>query len=189
MNVHCWAPLLLCVVGTLYAGDSPLRPGLGEVPGTYDVRICKGSCSDAKPDDVVVRGFVVLESKEFDVAEIMEPIRSVFDYGYSWDDKPSGCFVLETLKQNRTYAGITDIGFTHWSWYKGELRFGLYSSPDAWYTTHVTMSEDGFTGQGVSSGAGVAAPPDWGTDVVVGRRTGPQDRMKCIRVAIQRLPK
>jgi len=180
--------MLFTVASAAAAADAPTHPCEGDVPGSYELLICKGPCSFAAAGNVLVRGFVVLEAAEFEEAEILEPVRRVFDFGYSIIGNPRGCFVLDTLEENRTYAGIIEIGFTRWSWMDGKLHFELYASPDAWYHTHVSMAAEGFRGQGTSSGVGMAAP-GWPPDVVIGRRTGPPDRMKCIQAAMKRLPK
>ncbi len=180
---------LATLITTAHAGDAPTHPCEGEVPGSYDLLVCKGPCSFTSADNVLVRGFVVLEADEFEVSEVIEPIRQQFDYGYAWAGNPRGCFVLETLERNRTYAGIIPLGFSRWSWRNSELRFELYASPDAWYNTQLNVTADGFKGRGVSSGVGAAAPPGWLPDLVIGRRTGPPDRMKCIQAAVARLRK
>jgi hypothetical protein len=179
---------IIALVGTVYAADGATSPCEGDVAGSYDLLVCKGACDFSSPKNVLVRGFVILEAEEFSTSEIMEPIRQVFGFGYSFAQDPRGCFVLETLEQNRTYAGIIPIGFTAWSWQDRSITFELYASPDAFYTTWVKLTKEGFSGQGASSGVGAAAP-GWSPDIVIGRRIGPPERMKCIKEAILRLPK
>jgi len=119
---------------------------------------------------------------EFDPGEVPESLRSAFESGYMYDAAPTGCFVLETVQAERTYAGIDAIGFLRWFGTSESVRFNLYASSDAGYKATVAFSRAGFTGKGVSWGAGVAAP-GFGPDALSGRRLGPPEVERCVEAA------
>jgi hypothetical protein len=157
-------------------GDTP------SVPGTYEVFVCRPECDLAAPEKALVRGIVVLMPGEFDPSEIPEPELESFRYGYAYDASPTGCFALDTLQAERTFAGINRVGFLRWFGSYESVRFDLYASADAGYKATVAITRDGFSGKGSSWGAGVAAP-GYGPDVVVARRTGPPDLERCVTAA------
>jgi len=153
--------------------------------GTYDLLVCKGPCSFAGPANVVVKGTLVLADEAFGIAAINDfsPVR--FQYAYSIGGDPNGCFVLEIIKNDQTYAGLITYGLTLWHGKSGQVDFDLYSSPDAWHAGSVTLTAAGFEGKGQSGGVG-AAEPHLGPDVIMGRRVGPANLGRCITAASER---
>ncbi len=162
-------------------------PGSVCVPGsgTYDVLVCKGPCSFAGPTNVVVKGTLVLTDEPFAIAAINDFSPARFEYAYTIGGDPNGCFVLDTIKSDQTYAGLITYGLTFWFGKSDQVNFDLYASPDAWHVASVTLSPTGFEGKGQSGGVG-AAEPHLGSDVVVGRRLGPANLGKCIAAAGER---
>src|SRR5437867_4643231 len=132
---------MLAVVTVLVILAQPSNAGEPDVAGTYEIQICRPACDSDATTNLLVRGLVVLESKEFSPSDIPESERKVFEYGYGYDALPNGCFVLETIQREHTYAGIDAIGFTRWVVAPQGVRLDLYSSPDAGYRAKVQVTE------------------------------------------------
>jgi len=155
---------------------------LSEAPGTYELLVCKGPCSFESSTNIVVKGVLVLTAANFEPDALNPFVPEPFEYAYSFNDDPNGCFVVDTLVQNKTYAGIIELGMTHWSDYADQIRFSLYTSPDAWHHVTATLTHDGLAGTGGSSGAGVAAP-GYDRDIIIARRVGPPNLDRCVEAA------
>jgi hypothetical protein len=163
------------------------------VSGTYDILVCKGACGFDTLENVVVRGFLILEAQPFQPPNAPERPFEVFgarNLLLRMAGPTNACFVLETLERNRTYAGLIPVGFTSWSSDGDTVIIQLYASPDAGHTVTVTLSAQGFRGTGTSSGGGGGAPPLWWQpDLIVGRRTGPANTSTCTKAEEQRAPR
>jgi hypothetical protein len=152
---------------------------LGEAPGTYELLVCKGSCTFDNPTNVVVRGVLFLTAVPF-VPEALSPFSpKAFEYAYGYDAEPNGCFVLDTVAKGKTFAGLIELGMTAWTEHSDQLRIPLYASADAWHSMAVRLTRDGFEGTGKSVGAGAAAP-GYDTDHVIARRIGPPNLDQCV---------
>lgn len=161
---------------------------LSEVPGTYELLVCKGSCSFESSTNVVVKGVLVLTAASFK-PEALSPFGpKPFEYAYFFADDPNGCFVVSTLVQDKTFAGLIELGMTHWSDYADKIHFSLYASADAWQVVTAGLTHDGLSGTGQSSGVGLAEP-NYDRDVIVARRTGPPNLDRCVEAAWERDPK
>src|SRR5262245_13460898 len=99
--------------------DIPSDP----VPGTYEILICKRACSFTDITNVVVRGEVVLFPTELTAAELDQFRLRGFEFTYYTYESPNGCFVLDTIEHQRTYAGIDPRGVMSWSIRDGVLQF------------------------------------------------------------------
>jgi hypothetical protein len=137
--------------------------------GTYDLLICKGSpCSFAERANVVRSGVIVFLDRAMkgkDVAR-MDP---AYDFRR---EKANACFVL-------TYPIPQVHGATAWSLDGKTLSFILMRSKDSWYSVRVDRRGDMLSGVGNIWSAGVAPPPGFVTDTVVGRWRGTADISAC----------
>ena len=96
----------IIITAALLAIPGPDHPNHAElatsqVPGTYDVLICKGSCAFGSAENVLVRGTVVLKHEPYSQSEFPERARKNFRSGFSLVGPTNGCFVLETLEKGR----------------------------------------------------------------------------------------
>jgi hypothetical protein len=139
------------------------------VAGTYDLLICKGKCSFTERSNVLRTGVIVLfdrAMKRNDVARI-DP--TYLDFRY---DEAKACYLL--IYPTRQASGVTA-----WLLDRHTLSFTLMHSPDSWYSVRVERQGDLLSGVGNLWSAGVAPPPDFVPDTVVGRRRGPADISMC----------
>jgi hypothetical protein len=178
MYVSRWlAVLVMGCCGSAFG--EPATTVVPDVAGAYEVRICKGPCEQGT---LLVRGYLSLEGEWFEKTLVPEPERKVLDYRWFMRDKARGCFVLERVNGERTYAGIVPVGYTSWSLHEGVVRFNLFMCADAWYDAEVTLTPEGFRGKGYSWGHGDEAV-GWGADTVEGKRIGDADLGPCIAAA------
>jgi hypothetical protein len=140
------------------------------VAGTYDLLICKGECSFTERRNVLRTAVIVL----FDRAMRREDVARI-DPAYvdSRQGKARACYLLNY--PNRQAAA----GVSAWMLDRHTLSFTLVHSPDSWYSVRVERNGDLLSGVGNFWSAGVAPPPDFIPDTVVGRRRGPADVAAC----------
>ena len=154
--------------------------------GTYELIVCKSTCSFENSQAAIARGVVVL----FDNPLAQTDVEKLDPFHFAEPNEViRACYAGEEFKDAQTYAFGTNIGTTSWS-QKGTgavLTFSLMRSIDAGYSVDVRCSDNGFSGKGTSWGAGVAAPR-YGPDVVVGRRIGSADMAACTKTSVQSAP-
>ena len=150
--------------------------------GTYEILICKGTCSFTERANVVVQGVLVWMPDSLAATEVRDLRTHGFERVHYSDEKPNACFALHTVVKDRTYAGLVRTGITSWSLEGSKLRIGFYSSPDAGYVATIRFIGEHLEGDGDSWG-GAEDEPHLGRDVVVGRRVGAAFPMKCIDAA------
>src|SRR3989441_13175847 len=85
------------------------------------------SCSFAGPTNVVVKGTLVLTDEPFAIAAINDFSPARFEYAYTIGGDPNGCFVLDTIKSDQTYAGLITYGLTFWFGKSDQVNFDLYA--------------------------------------------------------------
>ncbi len=153
--------------------------------GTYDVLVCKGPCSFEVSTNVVAKGVLVLANASFAPKSLNQRSVLPFERAYGIGGDPNGCFVLDTVQENRSYAGLIEVGMTLWRTGLGRVQLELYTSPDAGYFATLTLTSDGFRGEGGSSGGGPAETVP-GPDILIGKRIGPGDVDACVRAAAER---
>jgi hypothetical protein len=101
---------------------------------------------------------------------------------YFGDQPVRACYVVKRDFEAQSYAGIEETGVTAWLITGHTLEFELFRSPDAGYSVEVERTGDLLAGTGRSWGAGMGAPPpEYGPDLVFGRRRGPPDISVCTR--------
>lgn len=188
MTRDCWLAgfglfLGSCGMATRHAPDQSATG----TAGTYEVRICRGPCDQGRPDSSMVTGTLVLEATRYPLSELPASVVSHLEKHdfiltvIDSDRSPNACFVLNRVRQPRTYAGLTKNGVTTWEADSvGTYRFPLYHSPDAGYVVHVTVDGGELRGRGRSWGVGDARV-DLPMDSIYGRRVGPPDRGICVR--------
>lgn len=141
----------------------------GNVPGTYEILVCRGGCGRGDVEHAYVRGTVILTASQLGDAGT---------YALGWGP-PNGCFELQQVQDlGDSYAGIIVAGFIHWTQQGDTIRFPIYQSPDAGYDIELSRSDSGLIGWGNSWGAGVVeihAP----RDSIWTRRMGPPDPTQC----------
>jgi hypothetical protein len=138
------------------------------VAGTYEILICKGSCSFAQRGHVLGSGLIVLFDRAMnrkDVARLDPP----YDYRH---EKANACYAL-------TYPTPQASGVTIYSLDRETVSFVLMSSKDSWYSARVERKGDVLSGVGNFWSAGVAPPPGFVPDTIVGRRRGPPEIGAC----------
>jgi hypothetical protein len=160
--------LLLAMIVMSGAAQAAEKKDRG-VAGTYDLLICKGECSFTEHRNVLRTAVIVLfdrAMKRNDVARI-DPTYLDFQY-----DKAKACYLLD-------YPDRQASGVTAWMLDKHTLSFTLMHSPDSWYTVRVERTGDLLRGVGNIWSAGVAPPPNFIPDTVIGRRRGTADISVC----------
>ena len=145
------------------------------VAGTYELLVCKGTCSFANPGSAFAKGVVVLFNDAMPRQEVarVDPFHFVLP-----NEKVRACFTGDNLKSVGSYVFGRRTGVSSWSATGKKLEFSLMRSVDAGYDVEVLSEGDAFSGKGMSWGAGAAAP-GYGPDFIVGRRRGPPDITAC----------
>jgi len=166
---------LLIALGAILATPSGYAAESPTVTGTYELLVCKSTCSFANPESAFAKGVVVLchdamSSKE---VERVDPFHFTLP-----NEKVRACFTGNILKDGESYVFGRRTGATSWALKGKKLDFSLMRSTDAGYDVEALIEGDAFSGKGVSWGAGAAAP-DYEPDFVVGRRKGPPDITAC----------
>jgi hypothetical protein len=158
---------LLCVMAVLAgAAQSAVSKDRG-VAGTYDLLICKGPCSFTARGNVLWAGTIVLFDRAMKRKDV-ERIDST--YLHLKYDKANACYVLS----------YPNGGVTAWMLDGKTLSFILMRSKDSWYSVRVERKGDLLSGVGNAWSAGVAPPPGFVPDTIVGRRRGPADIGACM---------
>lgn len=156
--------------------------------GTYRISICRAPCDPRIQTDIAT-GTLVLSNRVFAPNSIAEPARSYFAEHerellvlYA-ENRPNACFVLEKGAQRNTYAGASRVALTRWSARPNSaLGFPMFQTPDAGYSTRVTVSGRDLVGRGESWGPDESMdsiPPD----SIFAQRIGPPDLSVCERAA------
>ena len=155
------------------AADEP-QPALPspELPGTYDLAVCRGGrCALRDTATAYLLATVVLFDSAGAAAADLPPAH------YERGQRATGCFWIRYHKKvGDSYAGISPRAYFMWGGV-GSIRFPLYRSPDAGYVVELRRTATGFDGGGTSWGVGVVeiqAP----RDTVVAARVGPPDRLR-----------
>jgi len=92
-----------------------------------------------------------------------------YDYRH---EKANACYAL-------TYPTPQASGVTIYSLDRETVSFVLMSSKDSWYSARVERKGDVLSGVGNFWSAGVAPPPGFVPDTIVGRRRGPPEIGAC----------
>jgi hypothetical protein len=164
--------LAVCQAASVAGAQVPsvARAG-GDVPGTYEIRICHASgCGRGDTTGAVVRGLIVLDSADLRVtANSPEEARGFALAGYGYDIAPSKpanlCYVLARgVAITRGLAGIAEHGRSVWhrpaagpAADSGIILFSLYESSDAWYEVGAAVRNGRLEGIAQSSGSGAMA--------------------------------
>ena len=105
---------LALLVGMLGVEADVPHPQLAAIPGTYELLICKGSCSLDEPGNVLVRGLLVLAADPFTPDALNSLASMRFERAYGIGGDPNGCFSLSISVAGQTYAGLIEHGLTLW---------------------------------------------------------------------------
>jgi hypothetical protein len=138
------------------------------VAGTYDLLICKGPCSFSDRKNVDRTAVIAIFDKAMKRKDV-EGIDSTSDLKH---DPVRACYLL-------TYPNRQKSGVTSWTLDGKTLSFSLMHSPESWYSVRVERAGDLLKGLGNFWSAGVAPPPGYMPDTIVGRRRGPADIGAC----------
>jgi hypothetical protein len=135
-----------------------------QVPGTYQLSICKSGCS---PTD---------SRRAFSTVVVVLSMRPLADR----EPRPpgEGCFAVTNLRETGSYVQLETLGKTEWTIRDGKLDFTLFHSPDARYDVELEINGYEVRGTGRSRGAGLA-DPGRRKDLVVGYRSTPPDLTNC----------
>lgn len=193
MNAYVWFQALLnrwpslafvpigLLVGATAAAQAADLGRVGPIAGTYELIICKGTCSFSDSRNVFATVVVVL----FEDVMAQEDVERI-DPSYH-SDPPNTCFVIKRKVNAQSYAGIKDKGVSPWLLRGDAIEFDLFHSPDAGYAVEIERRGNLLTGTGRSWGAGMGAPPpEYTPDIVVGRRVGPPNVSSCATEAVIR---
>jgi hypothetical protein len=152
-----------------------------QVAGTYELLICKSTCSFSNQRNAFARAVVVL----FDQPIARKPY--IARQPYAIDPSLKACYLVKRNAKAESYAGIQETGMTSWLLRGHTIQFDLYRSPDARYMVEVERTGDLLVGTGRSWGVGMGAPaPEYTPDRVVGRRVRPPDVSACTPVKQRR---
>ena len=166
MKIESLVLLVVTVLGG--AAQSALAKDRG-VAGTYELLICKGECSFSERANVVRTGVIVLFDRSMKRKDIEGIDSTYLDFRY---EPAKACYIL-------TFPNGHTSGVTAWTLERKTLYFTLTHSPDSWYSVRVERKGDLLSGVGNYWSAGVAPPPGFIPDTIVGRRRGPADVAAC----------
>jgi hypothetical protein len=155
---------------TLIAGAA--QPAVSKdqgISGTYELLICKGPCSFTERGNVLRTAVIVIFNRAMGRKEVERIDSAYHDFR---NDPAKACYVL-------TYPNRQTSGVTSWTRSGQTLSFSLMRSPDSWYSVRVERTGDLLKGTGNFWSAGVAPPPGYAPDTIVGRRRGPADISAC----------
>jgi hypothetical protein len=162
--------LLFCCVMAMMAGAAhSAQSKVRGIAGTYDLLICKGECSFSERSNVVRTAVVVIFDHEMRREEVERIDATYLNFRY---DKAKACYML--AYPNRQTSGVTS-----WTLDGKTLSFSLMHSPDSWYSVRVERTGDMLRGTGNFWTAGVAPPPGYAPDRILGKRRGPADISIC----------
>lgn len=148
------------------------------VAGTYELLICRGRCSFTERGNVLRTAVIVLFDRAMKRTDVERIDPAYLDFRY---DKAKACYVLN-------YPNRQSSGVTAWLLDRKTLSFTLVRSKDSWYSVRVERKGDLLSGVGNFWSAGVAPPPGFTPDTIVGRRRGPPDIAACQMVVnLQRI--
>jgi hypothetical protein len=163
-------PLVLLTLAVV--GGAAQSAGVSKdrgVAGTYELLICKGPCSFTERGNVLRTAVIVLFDRAMRRNDVARIDSTYLDFRY---DNAKACYLL-------TYPNRRASGVTAWMLDRKTLSFTLMHSPDSWYSVRVERKGDLLSGVGNFWSAGVAPPPNFIPDTIVGRRRGPADISAC----------
>jgi hypothetical protein len=183
----------------LLAGSAALGVGAGAaaqaVPearlrsGTYEFRICRGTC-DPAVDSAFAAGTIIILDHAFSADSLPEPARSYLRF-YEEDllvgiaeEEPNACFVV-TRRGVGTWVGASPVALTRWHQSPrapGAVLLPLFQTADAGYWLRLRVEGQEIKGIGYSFGPTRDTPHD-PEDSVGLRRVGPPDLGICTAAA------
>jgi hypothetical protein len=161
-------PVLLAMIVLCGAAQSAQSKDLG-LAGTYELLMCKGECSFSERANVLRTAVIVILDRAIKRKDA-ERIDSTYHDLKSTEAK--ACYTLK-------YPDRQVSGVTAWSLDRKTISFTLVRSKDSWYSVRVERNGDVLRGVGNFWSAGVAPPPGFIPDTIVGRRRGPADVAAC----------
>jgi Protein of unknown function (DUF2911) len=166
----------------------PLIQQVRPVIGTYRIAVCKrGPCTPRDSVHAVAWGVLVLTDGPLSLAQSPDSLKWRLG-GFGLGGRPNGCYALSSVRDAKSYAGLSQVAGTRWtldSARHGGIRFSLFRSPDAGHEVRAMVVEDGLRGTGESWGAGTAAP-NYEADTVVASRVGEPDVRQCARATAEK---
>jgi hypothetical protein len=159
---------VLCVMAALAGAAQSVESKDRGVAGTYDLLICKGPCSFTERANVLGTGVIVLFEHALKGKDVERIDSTYLHFKY---DKANACYVL-------SYPNEVP-GVTAWMLDGKTLSFVLMRSKDSWYSVRVERKGDALSGVGNFWSAGVAPPPGFVADTLIGKRRGPPDIAAC----------
>jgi hypothetical protein len=165
MKIKRLVLLLTLVAGAAQSAEKSKDHG---VAGTYELLICKGSCSFSERGNVLRTAVIVLFERAMKRNDVTR-LDPAYDFR---NPKANACYVL-------TYPNRAAAGVTAWVPDRKTLSFTLVHSKDSWYSVRVERQGDVLSGVGNFWSAGVVPPPGFVPDTIVGRRRGTSDIAAC----------
>jgi hypothetical protein len=139
------------------------------VAGTYELLICRGQCSFSDRKNVDRTAVIAIFDRAIKRKDVEGIDSTYLDVKH---DPARACYLL-------TYPNRQTAGVTSWTLSGQTLSFSLMHSPESWYSVRVERAGDLLKGFGNFWTAGVAPPPGYTPDTIVGRRRGPADISAC----------
>lgn len=181
--------LLMFAVLIAGAGCAAAQAGRGLRAGTYEFRICRGTCESAV-DSAFADGTIVIMDRAFSADSLPEPARSYLRF-YEEDllvgvaeEEPNACFVVRKRGLG-TWVGSSPVALTRWhqsSRDPGAFFLPLFQTADAGYWLRLRVQGEDVKGIGYSFGPerDTPRPPE---DTVELRRVGPPGLGICTAAA------
>ena len=142
--------------------------------GTYEIIVCKESCSFSDMTNVFARGIVVLDDHRLPTRDGTQVEPSFIGP----NEVARACYSMNVLRKADSFAGLSKQGISSWRMSGGVIEFSIFRSADAGYEVSAHLNGAELFGYGSSWGAGVAAP-HYTNDTIVGKRVGPPDIKNC----------
>jgi hypothetical protein len=165
-------------------------PDPGLRAGTYEFRICRGTC-DPAVDSAFAAGTIIIMDHAFSANSLPEPARSYLRFYEKnllvavAEEEPNACFVVRRRGLG-TWVGASPVALTRWrssTRVSGAAFVPLFQTADAGYWLRLRMHGQDIKGTGYSFGPTRDTPRDL-EDTVELRQVGPPDLAICTAAAV-----
>jgi hypothetical protein len=188
LNVRTSLHVLAAVLAGAGCAAAQATPRSGLPSGTYEFRICRGTC-DPAVDSALAAGTIVIMDRSFSNGALPEPARSYLRFyeeallvGYA-EEEPNACFVVRRRDPGTWLS--SPVALTRWNpslRQPGSFFIALFQSPDAGYWLRLRVEGQDIKGTGYSFGPERNSPRD-PHDTVELRHVGPPDLGICTTAA------
>src|SRR5262245_37957516 len=130
---------IIPMLGMVLIGSSALSADLstvGEVAGTYDLIICKSTCSFSDSANVFAKAVVVLLDHEMARKDVERIDPECLDVDCR-NEPATGCYSLKKIANAESFAASMRTGITPWRLFGETLEFNLFHTVDAGYVVNL----------------------------------------------------